>query len=167
MTGIVPEAIGRFREIYPGIELQLRSAGRAEGLRLVDAGDCDLHCDGNDDRRRLPDHLRRETLPPVTMGVAAHLHHPLQAGAATPEALADWPWVDCIANALPFGGPDPDPASPETFLDRLHAHTGRRAASVVRAGAAGSPCWPWALISPGCRWSCWCGCPAGRCRPCP
>lgn len=137
MAGIVPEAVGRFREIYPGIELRLRCAGRAEGLRLLDAGDCDLHCGGVDDRRHLPDHVRRETLPPVTMGVVANLHHPLQGGVADPEALADWPWVDCIADALPSGGPQPDPASPDDFLGRLHARTGRRAASVLRAGAAG------------------------------
>lgn len=36
MDGVVPNAIGRFREIYPEIELRLRGAGRAEGLRLAD-----------------------------------------------------------------------------------------------------------------------------------
>ncbi len=137
MEGIVPDAVERFREMYPEIELRLRSAGRAEGLRLLDAGDSDLHCGGIDDRRRLPNHLRRETLPPVTMGVAAHRHHPLQAHGATAEALADWPWVDCIADALPSGGPDADLASPDGLLDRLHARTGRRTESIVRAGPAG------------------------------
>ena len=155
MAGVVPEAVGRFREKYPGIELRLRCAGRAEGLRLLDAGDCDLHCGGIDDLRHLPNRVRRETLPPVTMGVVANLHHPLQAGVADPEALADWPWVDCIADALPSGGPERDPASPDDFLDRLHARTGapRRVSpqggcgrarpdglgSVSRLAAAGPP----------------------------
>ncbi len=137
MAGIVPDAVARFRKMFPEIELRLRSAGRAEGLRLLDAGDSDLHCGGIDDRGRLPDHLRRETLPPITMGVAAHRHHPLQAGGATPESLADWPWVDCIADPLSSAGPEADAASPDGLLDRLHARTGRRAASIVRAGAAG------------------------------
>lgn len=117
--------------------MRLRSAGRAEGLRLLAADDYDLHCGGIDDRRRLPDHLRRETLPPVTIGVVARLRLPLQAGAATPEAWAHWPSVDCIADAQPSGGPAPDPASPDDFLESLHARTGRRVAPVVRAGAAG------------------------------
>ena len=133
MQAVLPRAVGRFREAFPGIELRLRSAGRAEGLGLLDAGDSDLHCGGIDGRRRLPGHLRREPLPAVTMGVVAHRNHPLQAGGATVEALSDWPWIDCIADL----GPEPESPSLKELLDRLHAHTGRRVASVVRAGAAG------------------------------
>ena len=133
MQAVLPRAVGRFREAFPGIELRLRSAGRAEGLCLLDAGDSDLHCGGIDGRRRLPGHLRREPLPAVTLGVVAHRNHPLQAGGATVEALSDWPWIDCIADL----GPEPESPSLKELLDRLHAHTGRRVASVVRAGAAG------------------------------
>ena len=133
MQAVLPRAVGRFREAFPGIELRLRSAGRAEGLCLLDAGDSDLHCGGLDAGACLPDHLRREELPAVTMGVVAHRNHPLQAGGATVEALADWPWIDCIADL----GQEPEPPSLKDLLDRLHAHTGRRVESVVRAGAAG------------------------------
>ena len=133
MQAVMPEAVGRFRERFPEIELRLRSAGRAEGLGLLEAGDSDLHCGGMDDRRRLPNHLRREPLPAVTMGVVAHRNHPLQAGGATAAALADWPWIDCIADL----GPEAGSPSLNALLDRLHAHTGRRVASVVRAGMAG------------------------------
>ena len=34
MQAVMPEAVGRFREDFPEVELRLRSAGRAEGLRL-------------------------------------------------------------------------------------------------------------------------------------
>ena len=58
----MPEAVGRFRERFPEVGLRLRGAGRAEVLRLLDAGDSELHCGAVDDRKRLPDHLRCEPL---------------------------------------------------------------------------------------------------------
>ena len=135
MQAVMPEAVGRFREAFPGVELRLRGAGRAEGLRLLDAGDSELHCGGIDAGERLPDHLRRESLPAMTMAVVAHRNHPLHAAGATATAaaLADWPWIDWIADL----GPEPDSPSLNDLLDRLHARTGRRVASIVRAGAAG------------------------------
>ena len=84
MQAVLPRAVGRFREAFPGVELRLRSAGRAEGLRLLEAGESDLHCGGIDGRERLLGHLRCEPLPAVTMGVVAHRNHPLQAGGARP-----------------------------------------------------------------------------------
>ena len=133
MQAVMPEAVGRFRERFPEIELRLRGAGRAEGLGLLDAGDSDLHCGGIDGRERLPGHLRCEPLPAVTLGVVAHRNHPLQSGGATVEALSDWPWIDCIADL----GPESGSPSLNDLLDHLHARTGRRVASIVRAGAAG------------------------------
>ena len=133
MQAVMPEAVGRFREAFPGVELRLRGAGRAEGLRLLDAGDSELHCGGIDAGERLPDHLRRESLPAMTMAVVAHRNHPLHAAGATATALADWPWIDCTADL----GPEVDSPSLNDLLDRLHARTGRRVASIVRAGAAG------------------------------
>ena len=133
MQAVMPEAVGRFRERFPQVELRLRGAGRAEGLGLLDAGDSDLHCGAMDDRKRLPDHLRCEPLPAMTLAIVADRSHPLQAGGATAAALSDWPWIDCIADL----GPEADSPSLNDLLDRLHAHTGRRVASIVRAGAAG------------------------------
>ena len=137
MQGVLAYAAGRFRDGFPGIELRLRSVGRAEGLRLLEAGDSGLHCGGIDAGERLPDHLRREELPPLTMGVVAHRDHPLLSGGATAEALADWPWVDCVADGLSFGGPEKASPSLDDLLDRLRSRTGRHVGSVVRAGAAG------------------------------
>ena len=133
MQAVMAEAVGRFRERFPEVELRLRGAGRAEGLCLLDAGDSDLHCGAMDDLKRLPDHLRREPLPAMTLAVVADRNHPLQAGGATAAALADWPWIDFIADL----GPEADSPSLNDLLDRLHARTGRRVASIVRAGAAG------------------------------
>ena len=137
MQAVMPEAVGRFREAFPGVELRLRVAARAEGLRLLDAGDSELHCGGIDAGECLPDHLRRESLPAMTMAVVAHRNHPLHAAGATATAtaaaLADWPWIDWIADL----GPEPDSPALDDLLDRLHARTGRRVASIVRAGAAG------------------------------
>ena len=122
---------------FPGIEIQLRGAGPAEGLHLLDAGDSELHCGSMGSAARLPDSLRREAPPTLTIDVVAHRRHPLLAGGAAIEALADWPWVDCVADMAPPGGRTPDAASLDGLLDRLHAQTGRRAPCVVRAGAAG------------------------------
>ena len=133
MQGVVADAAGVFRDAFPGIELRLRGTGRTEGLCLLEAGESDLHCGGLDAGACLPDHLRREELPALTMGLVAHRDHPLLSGGATVEALADWPWIDCTADL----GPETESPSLKELLDRLHGHTGRRVASVVRAGTAG------------------------------
>ena len=133
MEIVLPEAVGRFRERFPAIELRLRGAGRAEGLRLLEAGDSEMHCGGIDDGERLPDQLRHEPLPPVTLGIVARRDHPLLAAGAAVAALADWPWVDCAADTEPKAGA----SSLDGLLDELHARTGRRPASAVRAGLAG------------------------------
>ena len=146
MQAVMPEAVGRFREDFPEVEVRLRSAGRAEGQRLLESGDSDLHCGGIDDRKRLPDHLRREPLPALTMGVVAHRHHPLQAGGATVAALADWPWIDCIADLEPFPvaeRPARPPACPHRAARRVRppGRCGRsradRVGSVSRLAATG------------------------------
>ena len=101
MQSVVAVAVGRFREGFPGIELRLRSAVRSEGLCLLEAGESDLHCSGPDAGARLPDPLRRQAVPALTMGAVAHRGHPLLSGGATAEALAEWPWVDCADDLGP------------------------------------------------------------------
>ena len=59
--------------------------------------------------------------------------HSLLSGGATAEALADWPWVDCVADL----GPGSEAPSLDDLLDRLRSRTGRHVVSVIRAGAAG------------------------------
>ena len=87
-------------------------------------------------------------MPEVAKGIAEGTSHGVSVGrevhgqTGTPargsvrarvEALADWPWIDCIADL----GPEPGSPSLNDLLDRLHARTGRRVASVVRTGTAG------------------------------
>ena len=51
--------------------------------------------------------------------------HPLLEGTPAPGDLAAWPWIDF------------DPPALDRLLERLFRDTGRRAATVLRAGAAG------------------------------
>ena len=89
MQGVVADAAGRYREGFPGIELRLRGAGRGEGLRVLEAGESDLHCGGPDAGACLPDLLRREELPALTMGVVARRSHPLLSGGAADGGAAE------------------------------------------------------------------------------
>ena len=157
IQGIVPGAVGRFREAFRGIELRLRGAGPTEGLRLLDAGDSDLHCGGLD-TGGVPDALRRQPLSVMTMGVVAHRCHPLRAGGATVEALVDWPWVDCAADIVSINGPEAGSPSLKELLDRLHGSSGRRRCGRSRPdGVRHASAWlplellawpPWRPLSP-------------------
>ena len=109
----------------PGIALTLRAAPFAEGLRLLVRGESDLHCGGDDPGDPLPAFLRRERFPDITAGIVAAEGHPLLDGTPAPGDLAAWPWIDFDAPAL------------DRLLVRLFRDTGRRAATVLRAGAAG------------------------------
>ena len=135
MQAVLPLAVPRFHEAYPGIELKLRTADFPQGLRLLADGKNDLHCGGVDTGEPLPCFLRRERLPDATFGIVAHAGHPLLAGTAAPDDLADYPWID-------FGAP-PGPGirdgrpSLSAVLDDLHERTSRRVRTLVRAGPAG------------------------------
>ena len=60
MQAIVAPALDRYCEALPGVELALRTAPFAEGLRLLENGESDLHCGGAYPGRPLPAFLRRE-----------------------------------------------------------------------------------------------------------
>ena len=129
MEAVLGPALAGFRERAPGIALTLRAAPFAEGLRLLLRGEADLHCGGADPGDPLPAFLRRERFPDVTAGIVAAEGHPLLDGtpapALSPGDLAAWPWIDF------------DPPALDRLLERLFLDTGRRAATVLRAGAAG------------------------------
>ena len=135
MQAILPDAIARFRESCPGMELILHTTPWAEGVRLLANGDSDIHCGGIDTDEPLPQFLRRERLLDMTWGIVAHRDHPLHSESVSDDALAEYPWIDFDAPMRPLngrGGP-----SLANVLDQLYDRTGRRVKSVIRSGSAG------------------------------
>ena len=135
MEAVLAPAIARFRDTCPGVELTLRTASFAAGLRLLTCGESDLHCGAIDAGAPLPAFLRRERVLDTTAGIVAHAEHPLLAGRPAVRDLVSWPWID-------YGGAAPAAAAgsgppPDGILDALHARTGRRVKTVLRADAAG------------------------------
>ena len=136
MQAVLPAAIARFHDTFPGIELKLRAADRPQGIRLLTEGASDLHCGGIDAGEPLPPFLRRDSFVEVEAGIVARLDHPLHARRARLEDLAGWPWVD-YDGAAPADGDAGGRASLFGVLHNLHERTGRRAGTVIRAGPAG------------------------------
>ena len=135
MQAVLPLAVARFHETYPEIELKLRTADFRRGLQLLADGGNDLHCGGVDTGEPLPPFLRRERLPDETFGIVAHTGHPLLAGTAAPDDLADYPWIDFGAQPGPgIHGVRP---SLSAVLDELYERTSRRVRTLVRTGTAG------------------------------
>ena len=122
---ILPEALARFHRDCPGIEIKLRSANRAEGLRLLADGENDLHCGGTDAGEILAGSLRRDRFLEVTAGIAAWRGHPLLSRTIDSEDLVRCPWIDFCREPLLAG-----------LLDGLYEATGIRAKIVVQAGSA-------------------------------
>ena len=132
---VLAHAAARFREGFPAIELRIGSATRAEGLRRLADGSCDLHCGGIDTDEPLPAFLRRERFLDMTAGIVAWRDHPLFAGSVTPEDLARYPWID-------FDWPAPaslDETRPSlaAILAQLRGEGPAGIVTVLRLGAAG------------------------------
>ena len=136
MEAVLAPAIARFRDTCPGIELTLRTASFAAGLRRLTRGESDLHCGAIDAGAPLPAFLRRDHVLDTTAGIVAHAEHPLLAGRPAVRDLVSWPWIDYGGTAQPAAGGS-GPPSPDGVLDALHARTGRRVKTVLRADAAG------------------------------
>ena len=133
--------LARIAVAVPGGRVPLRPEQRpepeplaAEGLRLLAAGESDLHCGGVDRGLRLPDFLRPERFLDMTAGIVAVSVHPLLDREVTEEDLAACPWVDFDAAAPPRGDAE---VSLATLLDRLHETTHRRVPAIIRSGSAG------------------------------
>ena len=139
MQAVVAPAIARYREALPGVELALRTAPFAEGLRLLENGESDLHCGGADPGRPLPAFLRRERFIELTAAIVAGDGHPLLTRRPSLRDLSGYPWIDYGAPAFTAPAAVP-PGDPETSLDpvleRLFRETGRRVTTRLRAGAA-------------------------------
>ena len=139
MQAIVAPALARYREALPDIELALRTAPFAEGLRLLENGESDLHCGGADPGRLLPAFLRRERFIELTAGIVAGDGHPLLTRRPAVRDLPGYPWIDYDAPAFTApatGLPGDMESSLDPVLERLFRETGRRVSTVLHAGAA-------------------------------
>ena len=135
MQAILPEAVARFHDAFPDVELRLHAMTFLEGIRLLVNGESDLHCGRIDAERRIPAFLRRESFFNMTSSIVARSDHPLHFGKVTCDDLVEWPWIDCEA---PARTQDDEELSPlAELLDELFAITGKRVRKVVRAGPAG------------------------------
>jgi DNA-binding transcriptional LysR family regulator len=92
---IMPEAIARYRERHPAIELTLAPAEPEDGVALLRAGEIDLALDITVSFRPLPDDgVERLHLLDDPMYVALPLHHPLARKRNLKlEELADESWI--------------------------------------------------------------------------
>ena len=131
---VLTQAVARFHDGYPHIEVEIEVATRAEGLRRLTSGESDLHCGGPDSGRRLPPFLRRERFLDVTVGIVARHDHPLLARDITSDDLVRWPWIDFDGEAASAGGDD---ATLAALFDRLYETTRTRVKTVIRTGTAG------------------------------
>ena len=136
MQAVLPAAIARFHDAFPGIELKLRAVARPQGIRLLTEGATDLHCGGIEAGEPLPPSLRRDSFVEVEAGIVARKGHPLHTGRAGLEDLAGWPWVD-YDGAAPADGDAGGRPSLSGVLHDLYERTGRRAGTVIRAAPAG------------------------------
>ena len=135
MQAVLPAAIARFHDVCPGIELKLRTATRAEGIRLLASGGSDLHCGGIDTEEALPGYLRRERILSMSAGVVAHADHPLHAQRSSSADLVEYPWIDFDTPTEP--APADNCPSVNHVLDHLYEETRRRAATIIRSSSAG------------------------------
>ena len=131
---VLTQAVARFHDDYPDIEVELDVATRSEGLRRLASGQSDLHCGGPDSGRRLPRFLRRERFLDVTVGIVARHDHPLLARDVTSDDLVQWPWIDFDGDVPSFDNGD---ASLAALFDRLYETTHNRVKTVIRTGTAG------------------------------
>ena len=135
MRAVLPDAIAKFHETCPGVELKLKTLPMTEGVRLLANGDSDIHCGGINSNEPLPQFLKSERFIDMTWGIVAHKDHPLHSGTVSDDALVQYPWIDFdapmradAANGRP---------SLAGVLDQLYERTGQRVKTVTRAGSAG------------------------------
>ena len=137
MYAVLPDAVARFHEVYPGIELKLRTASASEGIRHLTDGESDLHCGGVDVHDPFPPFLACRGFLKVAAGIVAHKDHPLHDGSVALPDLANYPWID-------YEGPVPGLSdrlngrpSVAKVMDELYRRTSRRVKTVVRTKAVG------------------------------
>jgi len=132
MEAIIAPAVAAFRARLSGVELALRTSPAAEGLRMLEAGESDIHCGGLREEVPLPPFLRTDRFLDMTGGIVAAEGHPMLDAAPTPPELAGAPWIDFDAGP----GAADAPTALAVLLDRLFRETGRHTLALVRAGSA-------------------------------
>ena len=137
MEAVLAPAIARFHQTCPEVEMKLRTASFADGVRRLADGDSDLHCAGIDAGAPLPGFLRCEHVLDITAGIVAGEGHPLLAARPAVGDLAGWPWIDYGGPAPPGTAARTGPSSLPAILDALYAYTGKRVKTVVRADTVG------------------------------
>ena len=137
MCAVLPDAVARFHEDYPGVELELWTASASEGIRRLTDGESDLHCGGVDVHDPFPPFLGCRGFLRVTSGIVAHKDHPLHRGTVTLPDLADYPWIDYDGLVPQFSGNGRDRPSIARVIDDLYRQTSKRVKTIVRARAVG------------------------------
>ena len=137
MYAVLPDAVARFHDVYPGVELKLRTANASEGIRRLTEGESDLHCGGVDVHDPFPPFLACRGFLKVASGIVAHRDHPLQDGAVALPDLANYPWIDYDGPVPGFSDRLTDRPSIARVMDELYRRTSKRVRTVVRARAVG------------------------------
>ena len=134
MKTVVPIAVTRFHESYPGIELKLRTTNYMEGVWLLMNGENDIHCGGIDTYETLPQFVTREQILDMTWGIVAHKDHPLQSRESTYGDLADYPWIDydSVIRKQTAGARR---SLTDDVLDKLYKRTSKRAGTIIRTNS--------------------------------
>ena len=135
MQAVLPGAVARFHDAFPGVEIALHTTARTDGIRLLANGESDLHCGGIDTDEPLPEYLRRERFADMAWGIVAHRDHPLHARHVSCDDLAEYPWID-------YDAPLHREVGHKQFslgdsLERLCKGTSKRVRTIIRAGSAG------------------------------
>lgn len=131
---ILPKVIAEFHRAFPGIEIRVDPATRAEGLLRLANGTIDLHCGGIDNGERVPNFVRRERFFDVTAGIVAHPNHPLHTRSITLEDLARYPWID-YDPYMPLVGSSSQ-TSLSHLLEKVHERSSARVRTIVRTSSA-------------------------------
>ena len=137
MYAVLPDAVARFHDVYPGVELKLRTANASEGIRRLTEGESDLHCGGVDVHDPFPPFLACRGFLTVASGIVAHRDHPLQDGSVALPDLANYPWIDYDGPVPGFSDRLTDRPSIARVMEELYRRTSKRVRTVVRARAVG------------------------------
>ena len=137
MYAVLPDAVARFHDVYPGVELKLRTANASEGIRRLTEGESDLHCGGVDVHDPFPPFLACRGFLKVASGIVAHRDHPLQDGSVALPDLANYPWIDYDGPVPGFSDRLTDRPSIARVMEELYRRTSKRVRTVVRARAVG------------------------------
>ena len=136
MRAYLPNVIRKFHDIYPGIQLQLRTKNYREAVRELADGSVDLHCGGFDNNLALPQFLHRESMMAMEVGVMANAAHPIfEKKTLTHNDLVAYPWLAYMGEHALFTVSDKPILT--RMLDEIYQKCGKRVNSIVQCDASG------------------------------